>query len=341
MMFNQKILSGAVLAGTTCLAGAAFAGTLDDVKERGMVRCGISEGVAGFSAPNDAGKWEGLDVDVCRAVAAAIFGDDEKVEYISLNSKDRFTALQSGEVDLLPRTTTHTLTRDTSLGIDFVGVNYYDGQGIMIRADLGITSAKELNGVTVCLRSGSTTELNLADYFAANGMEFSSVVFDKSDEIRKAYAAGRCDVMSGDRAQLAIRRSQLEDPEAHVVLDEVISKEPLAIAVRQGDDEWDNVVRWSFNTLLLAEEHGLTQDNVAEKRDSTNNPEVKRLLGVDGEFGTFLGLPQDWGYQIIANVGNYGESFERNLGKGSSVGLSRGMNALWKDGGLQYSPPAN
>jgi general L-amino acid transport system substrate-binding protein len=340
-MLNRKILAGAVLAGTTCLAGGAFAGTLEDVKERGMVRCGISEGVAGFSAPNDAGKWEGLDVDVCRAVAAAIFGDAEKVEYISLNSKDRFTALQSGEVDLLPRTTTHTLTRDTSLGIDFVGVNYYDGQGIMIRSDLGIDSVKELDGVTVCLRSGSTTERNLADYFASNGMEFSSVVFDKSDEIRKAYAAGRCDVMSGDRAQLAIRRSQLEDPDAHKVLDEVISKEPLAIAVRQGDDEWDNVVRWAFNTMLLAEEHGLTQANVAEMRDSTNSPEVKRLLGVDGEFGSYLGLPQDWGYQVIANVGNYGESFERNLGKDSPVGLSRGMNALWKDGGLQYSPPAN
>ncbi|MGC1504513.1 MAG: amino acid ABC transporter substrate-binding protein [Sulfitobacter sp.] len=341
MTKNSKTLMWAATALGMGLAGTAFAGTLDDVKARGHVLCGTSEGVAGFSAPNDDGVWVGFDVDVCRAVSSAIFGDPDKVEFISLNSKDRFTALQSGEVDLLPRTTTFTLSRDTSLGIDFVAINYYDGQGIMVRGDLGLTKASELDGVTVCLRTGSTTELNLADYFSANGMAFQSVVFDKSDEIRKAYAAGRCDVMSGDRSQLAVRRSQLPDPDAHVVLGEVISKEPLAIAVRQGDDDWGDVVRWSFYAMVLAEEGGVTQANVDEVRDTTNKPEVKRLLGVDGEFGAFLGLPADWGYQIVKNVGNYGESFERNLGKSTAIGLDRGLNALWSDGGVMYVPPAN
>jgi general L-amino acid transport system substrate-binding protein len=341
MKLKTKFLMGAAAACTLALGSAATAGTLEDVKERGHLLCGTSEGVAGFSAPNDDGTWVGFDVDVCRAVSAAVFGDPDKIEFISLNSKDRFTALQSGEVDLLPRTTTFTLTRDTSLGLDFVAINYYDGQGIMVRADLGLTKASELDGVTVCLRTGSTTELNLADYFSANGMSFKSVVFDKSDEIRKAYSAGRCDVMSGDRSQLAVRRSQLPDPGAHVVLNEVISKEPLAIAVRQGDDAWGDVVRWSFNAMVLAEEGGVTQANVDEMLTTTNIPAVKRLLGVEGQFGDFLGLPADWGYQVVKHVGNYGESFERNLGKETSIGLDRGLNALWSDGGVMYVPPAN
>ncbi|MCX7561357.1 amino acid ABC transporter substrate-binding protein [Sulfitobacter sp. F26204] len=338
---KAKFLMGAATVCTMALGSAATAGTLEDVKERGHLLCGTSEGVAGFSAPNDEGVWVGFDVDACRAVAAAIFGDPNKIEFISLNSKDRFTALQSGEVDLLPRSTTFTLTRDASLGLDFAAINYYDGQGIMVRADLGLTKASELDGVTVCLRTGSTTELNLADYFSANNMSFQSVVFDKSDEIRKAYEAGRCDVMSGDRSQLAVRRSQLPDPSAHIVLDEVISKEPLAVAVRQGDDAWGDVVRWSFNVMVLAEESGITQANVDEVLATTNTPAVKRLLGSEGEFGAYLGLPADWGYQVVKHVGNYGESFERNLGKETAIGLDRGLNALWSDGGVMYVPPAN
>nr|WP_323370735.1 amino acid ABC transporter substrate-binding protein [Sulfitobacter sp. F26204] len=341
MNLKAKFLMGAATVCTMALGSAATAGTLEDVKERGHLLCGTSEGVAGFSAPNDEGVWVGFDVDACRAVAAAIFGDPNKIEFISLNSKDRFTALQSGEVDLLPRSTTFTLTRDASLGLDFAAINYYDGQGIMVRADLGLTKASELDGVTVCLRTGSTTELNLADYFSANNMSFQSVVFDKSDEIRKAYEAGRCDVMSGDRSQLAVRRSQLPDPSAHIVLDEVISKEPLAVAVRQGDDAWGDVVRWSFNVMVLAEESGITQANVDEVLATTNTPAVKRLLGSEGEFGAYLGLPADWGYQVVKHVGNYGESFERNLGKETAIGLDRGLNALWSDGGVMYVPPAN
>ena len=338
---RRTSISGAVLGAIALTTGSAAAATLDDVKARGKVKCGISEGVAGFSAPNDAGEWQGFDVDICRAVASAIFGDDKAVEYVSLNSKDRFTALQSGEVDILPRTTTHTLSRDTQLGLDFPIINYYDGQGILLRKDLGINSAKELDGVTVCLRTGATTELNLADYFEANGMAFQSVVFDKSDEIAKAYDANRCDVMTGDRSQLAIRRSQLADPEAHVVLPEVISKEPLGPAVRHGDNAWADIVRWSFDAMVLAEENGITSANVEEMRDTTKKAEMRRLLGVEGEFGSYLGLPEDWAFNVIKNVGNYGESFERNLGKGSSIGLDRGLNALWSDGGLMYSPPAN
>ncbi len=341
MKRTNKFAILAIAASPFLMGAMAQADTLDDVKARGMVKCGISEGVAGFSSPNDQGTWTGLDVDACRAVAAAVFGDATKVEYISLNSKDRFTALQSGEVDLLPRTTTFTLTRDASLGIDFAAINYYDGQGIMVRSELGVTKASELDGATVCLRTGSTTELNLSDYFTAKGMTFKSVVFDKSDEIRKAYEAGRCDVMSGDRSQLAIRRSQLPDPSAHVVLDELISKEPLAIAVRQGDDAWGDIVRWSFYTMVLAEEDDVTQANVDDVLANTKKPAVKRLLGQEGDFGTFLGLPTDWGYQIIKQVGNYGESFERNLGKGTSIGLERGLNALWTNGGVMYVPPAN
>lgn len=320
--------------------GTAHASTLDDVKDRGILRCGTSEGLSGFSAPNDAGQWQGFDVDICRAVASAIFGDDTKVEYISLNSTDRFTALQSGEVDLLPRTTTFTLSRDTSIGLDFPAITFYDGQGLLARKDLGATSATELDGATICARTGATTELNLADFFQANNMTFNSVVFNSSDEIRKAYEAGRCDVMTGDRSQLAIRRSELADPEAQIVMPEIISKEPLAVAVRDGDDEWDAVVRWSFFAMVLGEEYGLTQENVAERRASDDNPDVQRLLGVQGELGSFLGLPAEWAFNVLQKVGNYSESFERNLGQDSPIGLDRGLNALWKDGGIMYAPPA-
>jgi general L-amino acid transport system substrate-binding protein len=338
----RKIIgAGLLVAAAAMLPSVALAGTLEDVKARGYLKCGSSEGVAGFSAPNDEGEWVGFDTDVCRAVASAVFGDASKIEFISLNSKDRFTALQSGEVDLLPRTTTVTFTRDTSLGIDFVAINYYDGQGIMLRKDLGINDVSQLDGVTVCLRTGSTSELNLADYFKTNGMTFTSVVFDKSDEIRKAYSAGRCDVMTGDRSQLAVRRSQLKDADAHMVLPTVISKEPLAIGVRHGDSEWGDVVRWSFQAMVLAEEAGVTQANVDDYKVNAENPAMRRLLGLDGEFGSYLGLSQDWAYNVIKNVGNYGESFDRNLGAGSPIGLTRGLNALYIDGGIMYSPPAN
>ncbi len=338
----RKIIgAGLLVAAAAMLPSVAQAGTLEDVKARGYLKCGSSEGVAGFSAPNDQGEWVGFDTDVCRAVASAVFGDPSKIEFISLNSKDRFTALQSGEVDLLPRTTTVTFTRDTSLGIDFVAINYYDGQGIMLRKDLGINDVSALDGVTVCLRTGSTSELNLADYFRSNGMTFTSVVFDKSDEIRKAYSAGRCDVMTGDRSQLAVRRSQLKDADAHMVLPTIISKEPLAIGVRHGDSEWGDVVRWSFQAMVLAEEAGVTQANVDDYKADATNPAMRRLLGLDGEFGSYLGLSKDWAYNVIKNVGNYGESFDRNLGAGSPIGLTRGLNALYNDGGIMYSPPAN
>lgn len=337
---DKTLTTVGIAAAAIMLAGVGQAATLDDVKERGVVRCGTSEGLSGFSAPNDAGEWEGFDVDVCRAVAAAVFGDASKVEYVALNSTDRFTALQSGEVDLLPRTTTFTLSRDTNLGLDFPAITYYDGQGLMVRKDLNVSSATELDGATICARTGATTELNLADFFEANGMTFSSVVFDSSDEIRKAYEAGRCDVMTGDRSQLAIRRSELPDPENHVVLSEVISKEPLAVAVRHGDDGWDDIVRWSFYAMILGEEYGLTQDNVAERRESDPSPDVQRLLGVEGELGQYLGLSPEWALNVIQEVGNYGESFERNLGQASSIGLTRGLNDLWTNGGILYAPPA-
>ncbi|MHA6645425.1 amino acid ABC transporter substrate-binding protein [Mesorhizobium sp. A623] len=321
-------------------AAPASAGLLDTVKERGFIKCGVSEGLVGFSAPNDAGQWVGFDVDACRATAAAIFGDPSKVEYVSLNSKDRFTALQSSEVDMLPRTTSWTLSRDTKLGLDFAAINYYDGQGNMVHKDLGVSSLKELDGATICARTGATTELNLADYFQTHGMKYTSVVFDKSDEIRKAYDSRRCDVMTGDLSQIAIRRSQMENPADHVLLPQTISKEPLAIAVRQGDSQWTDVVRWSFYAMLLGEEFGLTSDNVAEQKEKSTNPNVRRLLGVEDSLGEDLGVSQDWAYNIILKVGNYAESFDRNLGKKSPIGLTRGLNALYRDGGLMYAPPA-
>ncbi|MCG6884343.1 MAG: amino acid ABC transporter substrate-binding protein [Silicimonas sp.] len=333
----------AALGGVCAIAaaGSASAGTLEDTLERGILKCGTSEGVSGYSAPNDQGVWTGFEVDICRAVAAAVLGDATAIEFVPLNSKDRFTALQSGEIDVLPRTSTHTFTRDTSLGLDFVAVDYYDGQGIVVSKDSGITSLSELDGATICLRAGSTTEVNLNDYFRANNMEFSSVVYDTSDEIREGYAAGRCDAMSGDRSQLAVRVSQLPNPQDHFVLPGLISKEPLSIAVRQGDDDWGDVVRWSFYAMVFAEENGITSENVDEIKETATNPQVRRMLGLEGEFGNYLGIPADWGYQIVKQVGNYGESFERNLGKGSPIGLDRDQNALAKDGGLQYSMPFN
>ena len=336
MKRTPVIAAAAVLA---LASGSAFAGaTLDAVKSKGFVQCGVSTGLPGFSSADDKGRWSGLDVDVCRAVAAAIFGDADKVKYSPLTAKERFTALQSGEIDMLSRNTTWTLTRDSSLGLNFAGVNYYDGQGFLVSKNLGVKSALELDGATACIQAGTTTELNMADYFRANGMQYQAVTFDKSDETVKAFEAGRCDVLTSDQSQLYALRIQLKNPDSAMVLPEVISKEPLGPVVRQGDDDWFNIVRWSLYAMLNAEELGVTSANVDEMKKSTD-PNVRRLLGLEGIKGQGLGLDDGWAYNIVKGVGNYAEAFERNVGKGSPLGISRGLNALWNKGGVQYAPP--
>ena len=336
-MHISKVLLAAGAA--TLLSTAAFAGTLDDVRAKGFVQCGVSQGLPGFSNPDEQGNWTGIDVDVCRAVAAAIFGDSEAVKYSPLSAKERFTALQSGEIDVLSRNTTWTLVRDTALGLNFAGVNYYDGQGFMVRKDLGITSALELDGASVCTNIGTTTELNLSDYFRANNMSFEPVVFEKADEVVAAYDSGRCDVYTTDQSGLAAQRIKLSDPDAHVILPEIISKEPLGPVVSHGDDRWLDVVKWTLYAMIEAEELGVTSANVDQMRDTTSNPGIKRLLGTEGDTGKSLGLPGDWAYNIVKQVGNYGESYERYVGPNTSLMLERGLNALWTDGGLQYPMP--
>ncbi|MCI5148960.1 MAG: amino acid ABC transporter substrate-binding protein [Candidatus Electrothrix sp. MAN1_4] len=327
---------------TTCLlilsGFSVQAGTLDEVKKRGTLVCGVSTGLPGFSSTDEKGHWKGLDVDGCRAIAAAVLGDANKVKYAPLNAKERFTALQSGEIDVLVRGTTWTKHRDTALGLNFAGVNYYDGQGFMVSKKLGITSAKELDGAIFCIHAGTTSELNLADYFAKNNMKYEAVVFDTHDQAAKGFEAGRCDCLTSDQSQLYALRTHLSKPEQAVILDKIISKEPLGPVVRQGDDAWFNVVRWSFFAMLNAEELGVSSDNV-DKMKKSSHPAVQRLLGLDGDQGQSLGLPGDWSYQIIKQVGNYGEIFERNVGKHSPLKIARGLNALWKDGGIQYAPP--
>ncbi len=335
MKFAKALFAAAAAVG---LSTAASAGTLDDVRGKGSVQCGVSQGLPGFSNPDTEGNWTGLDVDVCRGVAAAVFGDADKVKYTPLSAKERFTALQSGEVDLLSRNTTWTLVRDTSLGLDFVGVNYYDGQGFMVRSDLGVKSAKELAGASVCVNIGTTTELNMADFFRSNNMDYKPVVFEKADEVVAAYDAGRCDVYTTDASGLAAQRIKLKDPNAHVILPEIISKEPLGPVVRHGDNNWGDVVRWTLFAMVEAEELGVTSANVDEMK-SSSNPNIKRLLGVEGEMGKSLGLPNEWAYNVIKQVGNYGESYDRNVGPDTALKLERGLNALWKDGGLQYPMP--
>lgn len=315
-----------------------LAGTLDDVKKRGQVSCGVSTGLAGFSQKDEKGNWSGLDVDVCRAVAAAVFGDSEKVQYKPLTAKERFTALQSGEIDLLSRNTTWTHTRDTSLGLNFAGVNYYDGQGFMVSKKLGVKSAKELNGATVCIQAGTTTELNLADYFRANNMKYTAITFDTSDQTRAGFESGRCDVLTSDQSQLYAIRIGLQNPSDALVLPEVISKEPLGPVVRQGDDAWFNIVKWSMYAMVEAEFLGLTSAN-ADGMKASGNPEQKRFLGVDGDAGDKMSLSNDWAYNIVKQVGNYGEMFERNVGSGSPLNIARGLNAQWNQGGIMYSPP--
>jgi general L-amino acid transport system substrate-binding protein len=334
------ILAAAALTTGLAFAAPAQAGaTFDAVKAKGYVQCGVNTGVAGFSAPDSKGAWSGIDVDVCRALAAAMFGDATKVRYTSLTSQQRFTALQAGEIDVLSRNTTQTLQRDTALGLNMAGVNFYDGQGFMVHKKLGLKSAKELNGATICVQPGTTTELNLADYFRANNMSFKAVVIDKIEEVNAAFFSGRCDSFTTDASQLAaIRVSVAPVPEDYIVLPERISKEPLGPLVRHGDDQWFDLVKWVLLAMVEAEELGLTQANVDEMLKNTN-PAVQRVLGISPGFGKALGVDEKWAYNIIKQVGNYGESFERNLGKGSPVKLERGLNDLWTRGGLMYAIP--
>ncbi|GAA0781526.1 amino acid ABC transporter substrate-binding protein [Roseibium denhamense] len=316
----------------------AAAATLDTVRENGFFTCGVSQGNPGFSNPDAEGAWTGLDVDYCRAIAAAVFDDPTAVKFRPLSSPERFTALQSGEIDVLSRTTTWTMSRDTNLGANFAGVMYYDGQAMMVRKELGITSALELAGASVCTATGTTTELNVADYFRVNDMPYEVVAFEKNDEVTQAYDAGRCDVYTTDKSGLHANRLKLTNPEDHMILPEIISKEPLGPVVRQGDDKWFNIAKWTLNVLINAEELGVTQQNVDEMLGS-DNPSIKRLLGVDGNFGEALGLDKDWAVRIIRAVGNYGDVFERNVGPETPLEISRGINALWNDGGVLYAPP--
>ena len=322
------------------MASSASATTLDTVKAKGFIQCGVSTGLAGFSAPDDKGDWKGIDADFCRAVAAAVFGDGTKVKFTPLSAKERFTALQSGEIDILSRNTTWTINRDTALGLNFIGVTYYDGQGFMINAKKlpGVNSALQLSGAAVCVQSGTTTELNLADYFKANKMEYNPVVFEKLEEVNAAYDAGRCDVYTTDQSSLYAQRLRLAKPDDHIVLPEIISKEPLGPSVRQGDFQWFTLNKWVYYALLNAEELGVTSANVDEMLKSTN-PDVKRLLGTEGEFGKAIGLDNDWAVKIIKGTGNYGEIYERNVGPNTPLKIARGLNNLWNKGGIQYAPP--
>lgn len=320
------------------LVVSANAGTLEDVQKRGELNCIVSTGLAGFSYPDDAGKWKGFDVDFCRAVAAAVLGDADKVKYVTSTGKTRFTKLNSGEGDVLWRNTTITFTRDVGVKLTFVGVNYYDGQGFLINKSMDIKSALELDGASVCIQTGTTTELNLADFFRANNMKYEAVPIETNSEARSNYLAGRCDVYTTDASGLAATRATFPVPGDHIILPEIISKEPLGPAVRQGDDQWADIVRWTYNAMVTAEEKGITSSN-ADQMKNSNDPETKRLLGSEGSQGKELGLDDAWAYNVIKQVGNYGEVFERNIGVKTSVGLKRGLNALWTNGGLQYSPP--
>ena len=320
------------------VAQGAFAQTLKAVKDRGILNCGANGTLAGFGLPDARGNWTGLDVDVCRAIAAAVLNDASKVKFVPLTAKDRFTALQSGEVDVLVRNTTWTSSRDSSLGLNFTGVDYYDGQGFMVRKSLKVNSALELNGASVCVQQGTTTELNLADYFRAHKMQLKSVTFATANEAVKAYDAGRCDSYTTDASGLYAERLRLANPSDHIILPEIISKEPLGPVVRHGDDQWFDVVKWVLFAMINAEELGITSKNVDEMTKSTN-PNIKRFVGTEGNYGEQLGLTKDWAVRIVKLVGNYGEVFERNVGSGSPLKIDRGLNKLWDKGGIQYAPP--
>src|SRR5260370_30644263 len=340
-MLDKLIAAAAFAAALAGAAGTAHAGRdLDAVKARGQLACGVvTGGISGFMSVDNQGQWVGRDVDICRAVSAAIFGDSEKVKFVPVTASHRFTALQSGEVDVLSNNTTWTLTRDTALGFDFTGVTYYDGQGFMVNKKLGVKSAKELNGATVCVAPGSTTELNLADYFRANKMNFKPVEIAKVDEIRAAFFSGRCDVYTTDRSGLyATRVANAPNPDDYFILPEIISKEPLGPAVRHGDNQFGDIVRWAQYAMIEAEEYGITSKNVDDMLKS-DNPTIKRILGVTPGMGKALGVDEKWVYNIIKLVGNYGEAFDCNVGIGSPLNIERGLNKLWSQGGLQYAPP--
>ncbi len=345
----MKIISKCLVVAALALsAGGASAGTLDTVKQKGFIQCGVSQGLIGFSNPDAQNNWTGLDVDFCKAVAAAVFGDANKVKYTPLTAKDRFTALQTGDIDVLSRNSTWTMSRDTTLGLEFVGVTYYDGQGFLVPSKLGVKSALELGGASVCTQTGTTTELNLADFFKSHKLDYKVVAFEKNEEVLKAFQDGRCDVFTTDQSGLYAERLKFANPDDYTVLPEIISKEPLGPVVRQGDDQWFNIVKWTYFALLTGEELGVTSANVDDAKKSPN-PEIQRLLGVavknpdgtdaDNNFGKGIGLGPDWAYNAIKLVGNYSEIFERNVGLKTPLKIARGKNALWKDGGLQYAPP--
>lgn len=334
---KTSLLKGAALL-SMFLATSAVAGTLDQVKKNGFLKCGTHTGLAGFALPDKNGVWQGFDVDYCRAIAAAVLNDPSKVQFVPLTTKDRFTALQSGEVDILVRNSTWTLSRDTTLGLNFAAINYYDGQGFMVHKKLGVQTAKALDGASICTEQGTTTELNLADFFRRNNIKYQIVSFVSSDETIKAYETGRCDAYTTDASALYGQRLLLANPDEHIVLPDIISKEPLGPVVRQGDDQWFDIAKWTHFALLNAEEFGVGKSNVGDMTKS-ENPEVRRLLGTEGDFGTSLGLTNDWVVRMVQQVGNYGEMFERNFGKGTALQMKRGANELWLKGGLQYAPP--
>ncbi len=336
MKRNIFVLGVAFVLG--CAVAPASAQTLKAVKDRGSLNCGVSQGLPGFSNPDDKGNWTGLDVEFCRAIAAAIFNDATKVKFVPLSASNRFTALQSSAIDVLARNSTWTSSRDTSLGLNFAAVNYYDGQGFMVRKALKVNSALELNGASICTQTGTTTELNLADYFRANNMKYEVIAFATADETIKAYDGGRCDVFTTDVSQLYAERLKLTNANDHVILPEIISKEPLGPAVRHGDDQWFDIVKWVHFAMVNAEELGVSSKNIDEALKSTQ-PEIRRLVGTEGAYGEQFGLTKDWVVRIVKQVGNYGESFDRNVGPGSKLGISRGLNRLWTKGGIQYAPP--
>ena len=339
-MKSIKYLSLVLAVLGLSFTGISSAGTLDDVKAKGFVGCGINTGLTGFAFTDDQGNWQGFDVALCQAVAAAVFGDASSVKYTNVTGKTRFEALKAGEFDMLSRNTTWTYSRDVDVKLTFVGVNYYDGQGFIVPASLGVNSATELEGASVCIQTGTTTELNLADFFRGNNMNYEPVPIETNAEARQNYLAGRCDVYTTDRSGLAATRASLDDPENHVVLPEIISKEPLGPLVRHGDDEWGDVVRWTLNVLIIAEEKGITKENVrAMAAETQKDAELNRMFGTEGEYGAMLGLSADWVVNVIAAVGNYGEIFEQYLGVNTDIGLERGVNALWTEGGLIYAPP--
>lgn len=340
----MKLLTSvtAAVAGIAMMtATPAFAAsqTLEDVKARGTLQCVVNPGLTGFAAPDDKGKWQGFDIDLCRAIAVAIFNDPLKTAFKPGTGKTRFTILRSGEADVITRNSTWTFIRDVDLGFDFKGVNYYDGQGFMVKKALGVGSAKELDGATVCVQTGSTTELNLADYFRSNSMTFQPIITEDAAESRQNFEKGACDVYTTDASQLAAQRSAMQDPAEFLILPEIISKEPLGPVVRHGDNQWGDIVLWTLNALIVAEELGVTSKNVDDLVKNSKNPEIRRLLGLEGSLGTKLGLTDDWAANVIRTMGNYGEIFERHIGVNTPIGLARGLNALWNKGGILYAAP--